>query len=351
MFKVPRRGLERPALRVPRGEAERVRRRLLTLGALDHRYKPFEEEGWVYFPLKPEEVEEARRLGLELTLREFEPRKPKPRSLREALEDAIPPDLLDLVPSSYDLVGSVAVLELPEELEPYAAAVGGALMRLHPRVETVAAKVGGTRGAYRLRELRVIAGSGRTETLHREHGCVYKVDLRKAFFNPRMGGERLRVARQVKPGERVADMFAGVGPFSILIARTQPEARVLAVELNPDAHRYLVENVKLNGVEGRVEVRLGDVREVLKGVRDEFDRAIMDLPRQSLSYLDLAFDICRKGAKIHVYWTEDGVEKAVERVLMEVERLGRRASVAFAREIMEVAPRRFTVALDLVKDA
>ena len=343
--------MERPALRVRRREAEALRRRLIAIDALDSGWRPRQEGEWIFFPVKPEKVEEVRALGYEVLSTVFEEKRGRPRNLREALETSLPQELLRYIPSSYDLVGDVAVLELPKELEPYAELVGEALMRLHPRVKTVAAKIGGTKGDYRLRELKTIAGSGVTETLHREHGCIYKLDLRKAFFNPRLGGERLRVARQVKPGERVADMFAGVGPFSILIAKLQPSAKIIAVELNPDAYNYLIENIKLNKVEDRVEPRLGDAREVLREFKEHFDRAIMDLPRRSLDFLDVGLRICRKGAVIHVYWTEDDVGRAVERVIGRVSMLGYRVSAISARKVMEVAPRKYTIALDLVKQA
>lgn len=341
--------MERPAIKTWRREAEALRRKLIALDALDNGWRPRQEGEWIYFPVKPEKVEEVSELGYEVISTVFEAKKSGPRNLKEALETMLPPELLEYIPSSYDLVGDIVVLELPRELEPYAELVGKALMRLHPKVKTVVAKIGGTKGDYRLRELKTIAGTGVTETIHREHGCIYRLDLRKAFFNPRLGSERLRVARQVKPGERIADMFAGVGPFSILIAKLQPSTRIIAVELNPEAYRYLVENIKMNKVEDRVEPRLGDARKELKEFEEYFDRAIMDLPRRSLDFLDVALKICRENAMIHVYWTEDDVGKAVERVIGRASMLGYRVSVVSARKVMEVAPYRYTVALDLVK--
>ena len=327
-------------MRVRRGDAEEVRRRLAREGLLDPRYKPFERDGYVYFP-----VTGGEGLG-EVLEEEFEERAASPRTLREALEGVIPVELLGKVPSSYDVVGEVAVIELPRELRGYERAVGEALMRLHPRVRTVLAK-GGTRGVFRVRELRVIAGSGATETTHREHGCTYKLDLAKMFFNPRMSGERLRVARMVKPGEKVLDMFAGVGPFSILIARLQPDVEVLAIELNPEAYRYLVENIRLNRVEGRVKAIWGNVGDILKRLDETFDRIIMDLPRDSLKYLPIALRRSRAGTVIHLYWNGVDSEEAFKEIGRIAEKARRDLRLLGVRRVMETAPRTYTWAIDM----
>lgn len=345
---------ERPALKVERMRAEEVRKRLRALGLLDSRYRPRVEGGYVLFPIVEgrDTARICRELGCEPTRAFFERRFTKPRTLREALKDTVPRNLHQFIPSSFDLIGSVAVIEIPPGLRHYERVIGEALMEVYPRVETVLAKEGGTHGAYRIRGLRVIAGTGRTETIYREHGCIYYLDMMKTFFNPRMSGERIRVASQVKPGEYVVDMFAGVGPFAVLIARRQPSARVLAVEINPDAYRFLVRNIQENGVSGRVEAMGGDVRQVLRDVEDRFDRAIMDLPFSAINYLDLALKATKERAMIHLYHVEEGEdasEKAVEKAIRESERHGFKVEVKAVREVMEVAPKRFIIALDLVK--
>ncbi|MCD6235647.1 MAG: class I SAM-dependent methyltransferase family protein [Thaumarchaeota archaeon] len=337
------------AAKVPRRKAERLRRKLLAIGALDLRYKPVELDGYVYFPLKRLDGKVSDVLSEEgaVTAKiRLEERVKKPRSLREALKGKIPGELIDKVPSSYDLIGDLIWIEIPEELREFSRAIGEALLELHPRVRSVLAK-GKTVGTYRVREVEVIAGTGETETVHREHGCVYKLDLRKTFFNPRFSGERLRVARSVKPGERVLDMFAGIGAFSILIAKLNPSCRVLAVELNPDAYRYLVENIRLNRVENRVTAVHGDAGEIARSMKEKFDRVIMDLPRSSLSFLDSGLEACRKGGLINFYISEESVRSASEKVLKTAGELGFEVEVEYAREVMETAPRRFTIALDL----
>lgn len=340
------------ALRVEKNEAEEVRRNLLKLGFLNSGLKPFEKDGFIYFPLKRVEgVEDLlKRFKASILTVSFEERVKRPRSLREILLEKLPRKLLSLLPSSYDLIGDIIVVEIPPELKPYEKTVAEGLMKLHPNVKTVLSKEGATRGAYRLRKYRVIAGLNKFETIHREHGCLYRIDLRKAFFNPRMSGERIRVARLVSEGERVLDMFAGIGSFSIIVAKTQPTAKILAIELNPEAYRLMLENIKLNKVEDRVRPVLGDCREVLKDIHERFDRVIMDLPHSSINYLDIALEKIKHNGMMHLYLVEggedpikDGYEKALEKIRV----IGFDVDLVYARKVMEIAPRRFTIVLDL----
>lgn len=343
--------VEKYAVKVPKNYAEALRRKLLSMNILDTRYKPIRQEEWIYFPVKTVRKELSDLISkyrAEIKKACFEPRYAKPRSLKDALRDKIPKELLDLIPSSYDLIGDLVLIDLPPELEAYSRIIGEALISLHPRVKSVLAK-GETVGMYRVRKIKVIAGSRDTETIHREHGCIYKLDLGKVFFNPRLSGERLRIAESIKPGEDVLDMFAGVGPFSILIARRCPSCRITAIELNPDAYRYLVQNIQLNEVEKQVTAIHGDAREVLKSGKKKFDRVIMDLPHSSMDFLDLGLDVCKDGGIIHFYIANTSIQEVSRQTERKAADLGHEVAVEFAREVLEIAPRRYTIVLDLRK--
>src|SRR5438309_10906401 len=142
--------------------------------------------------------------------------------------------------------------------------MAGGIMEVHPNVRSVYAKSGEVSGAERIRPLRYIAGENRTHTIHKEYGCLFKVDLSKAFFSPRLSTEHQRVAQMVEEDERVIDMFAGVGPFSILIAKRLGDVRVEAIDANPQAIQLLRENARANKVESKVHANLGDAREVIQ---------------------------------------------------------------------------------------
>lgn len=343
--------IERYAVKVSKEIAEDIRKKLLSMNFLDVDCKPLKRGEWIYFPVKNIEGALEKIVsehGLEVEKVSFERRVFKPRSLKEILIGEIPDNLLDKLPSSYDIIGETILISIPRELENYSRIVGEALMKLHPRVKSVLAK-GETVGKYRVRRISVIAGSHDVETVHREHGCIYKLNLEKVFFNPRLSGERLRVAELVKPGEKILDMFAGIGPFSILMAKRCPSCKVTAVELNPDAYHYLVQNIRLNRVEKNVVAIHGDVREALKSVEEFFDRVIMDLPHNSIDFLDLGLNVCRNQGMMHLYVANTSIEEVLKRVEEKTTSLGHRVVLDFARKVMEIAPRRYTIVLDLRK--
>ncbi|RLJ06495.1 MAG: class I SAM-dependent methyltransferase family protein, partial [Candidatus Aenigmatarchaeota archaeon] len=178
--------------------------------------------------------------------------------------------------------------------------IAEALMQLHRNVKTVLQKLSERHGTFRLKEYRLLAGDPNTEVLHREHGFLLKLDPKKAYYSPRESTERQRVARQVKPGERVLVMFSGICPYPIAIAKRQPEVKIYAVELNPDAHRYAEENIRINGLQEKITALQGDVREICPRL-GRFDRIIMPLAKDAWKYLDLAFSCCKSGGIVHFY--------------------------------------------------
>ena len=133
-------------------------------------------------------------------------------------------------------------------------------LRQTNRTRTVLAKSGAIEGVYRLRDFEVIAGVKNTVTVYTEYGCVYHVDVAKAYFSPRLSTEHNRVASNVKKGETVVDLFAGVGPFAIPIAKKIKNVQVYAIDVNPDAIALLKRNIAVNRAEKQVVPFLGDAR-------------------------------------------------------------------------------------------
>ena len=166
-------------------------------------------------------------------------------------------DQVATAPGSWGVVGSVVLVDdgdYHDERE-----LGDALLDLHGDADTVCVR-GGVSGVHRTPTLRVVAGTGDTETVHVEHGTRYALDCAKVMFSPGNQAERARMGDVVAEGERVLDMFAGIGYFALPMARAG--ADVTAVELNPEAYRYLVENAQLNDVTDRLHAVLGDCRDV-----------------------------------------------------------------------------------------
>lgn len=350
---------EAPCLKVPKAFGEKAIRLVRGLNLFNRELKVEQVGEHLFIPLVreplPADVKEFKRSlpNCEATVHKF-PRHTK-RSLTPAdlLEDKLPPHLLASLPHAMDFVGDVAVIEIPPELEAYKKAVGAAILKAHKRVHTVLAKSGAVEGMYRLREFETIAGVGKTETVHKEHGCMFYVDLAKTYFSPRLSHEHDRVASQVKDGETVIDMFAGVGPFSILIAKRHENVQVYAIDVNPDAVNYLKKNIKANHVEKSVTPLLGDIRRIVKkkliGIAD---RVIMNLPERAIEYVDVACEAIKpEGGIVHYYeFTSmpEPLETAKVRLIEAMKQTSRNVKkTLYARLVRATAPYTFQVVVDV----
>ncbi len=263
----------------------------------------------------------------------------------------MPPQLLASLPHSLDVVGDIAIIEIPPELKSSKSIVGEAIMQVHRNVCVVLAKASKVSGTFRLRELEFIAGEQRTSTQYKENGCIYQVDVAKAYFSPRLSHERQRVAEQVHGGEVVVDLFAGVGPFAVLMAKTHG-AKVFAVDINPDAIEFLQRNVRLNRVENRVFPIVGDARKIIKDqLKGAADRVIMNLPETAHEFIDVACKALKPGGGIvHFYGfvrAPDTIENLQSRFAEATEKAGRKVR-AFreSKPVRETAPFECQAVLD-----
>ena len=258
-------------------------------------------------PIEAHELEKA--LGKQSLAREkFHPRSEAVGSLEEILAQRVPVEIVPLVSKSFDIIGDIAIIELSASAEKFERMIAEALMEVHKSVRTVYSKAGPITTSQRLRPLHLVLGADHSETIHKEHGCRFKVDVLKAFFSPRLSSEHKRVAEQVKPNEAVVDMFAGVGPFSILIAKRLEKVKVHAVEANTEATKLIEENARLNRVLDKITVWSGDAGTVVrKSLSGSADRVIMNHPSEAHRFLeDAGRAIKRSGGTIHYYTFADG---------------------------------------------
>jgi tRNA (guanine37-N1)-methyltransferase len=253
-------------LRVPKSAGEKRRRELLAEGVLDTGLVLRSDQDDLLLPLR------EHREGCERAPFEEVPERP-----------ALP---------RHDLIGGIAVMLEPDS--------GGAelLLRSRPSIHTVLAPEGPVEGEFRTRRFTVLAGEPTTKTDYTEYGLRFEIDLSVAYFSPRLSGERQRVLGLMDEGERVLDMFAGVGPFAITLAA---RARVVhAADINPGAIGLMLENIALNRV-GNVLPILADAARLAHLIPRGFDRVVMNLPFGAAGFLDAAIELCRQGGIIHLY--------------------------------------------------
>jgi len=276
-------------------------------------------------------------------------------TLKETLKCKLNAKELALVPRSFDIVGSkgkaVAILEIKDELKSKEKVIGEAILQLHKSVKSVLKKASERKGVFRLKAFKLIAGDKNTEIIHKEHGCIFKFDPKKVYFSPRESNERARIASLVKPKENVLVMFSGISPFSILVAKKQPKiSKVYSIEINPKAHKYALENVKLNKLEKKVVPLLGDVRKYSSKLKNQFDRIIMPLPKGAYEFLDLAIKMLKDKGYIHFYhWSrEPDLFKEGEKLIKKIAKENNvKIKIINKKKVLPYGPRVYKLVFDL----
>ena len=257
--------------------------------------------------------------------------------------------------NSFDTVGDIAITKLPDSSNETAKAIAREILDCNKGIKTVLAQSSKVSGDYRLRKLTYIDGEEKTRTTHKEHGCIFVVDVQTCYFSPRLSGERLRIAELVQPGETVVNMFAGVGCFSILIAEKEISARVFSIDINPEAFEFMQENIRLNRMIGRVLPLLGDAKEIVKTQLSGIaDRVLMLLPEKAFEYLPSAVSALKtSGGWLHIHLFEHATkpESATVKASMRVADALRLQGVAFKfgaiRKVRSIGPHWSQIVVDV----
>ncbi len=268
--------------------------------------------------------------------------------LRKALEGQLKPEQVRAIETGIDVIGDIAIVKLAEPVKEQGALVGEAVLRSAKNVKAVFDQEGGLEGDFRLRRLRHLAGEDRTLTMHRENGLRFMVDVEKCYFSPRLSTERMRIADLTEGGEKVLNMFAGVGPYSITLAKKKG-IEVWSCELNEVAYRLHLENNALNKVEPLMHMLNQDAARLPESVVVRFDRILMPHPSQSNRFLPEALKMVRKGGWIHYYRHHSGadVAEAQGRLGEELtEILGGGAEYA-SRRVREIGPHYVELVADI----
>lgn len=247
----------------------------------------------------------------------------------------------------YELLGDIAIIEFKGGRKGEVA-LGRELMGRNPLIKTVLAKAGPVTGKYRVRKLRHVCGRRNYLAHYRENGCSFIFDVRKTFFSSKLSFERSRILAQVREGENVMVMFSGVGPFAIEIAKARRSASVIGIEANPDSHRYMLGNIRLNKVSNVTAVK-GDVKRAAKRHASFADRVIMPLPWSSLDFLGEALLVSKRKATVHIYVIGDAntvVEHAWRRIREHAKENAYAAKRLFTRVVRTYSPKEVEMVID-----
>lgn len=238
---------------------------------------------------------------------------------------------------SYDIIGSIIVFNEKisrEKAKPF----------LNNNVKTVAYKSRKYSGRLRIPKITILAGEKTKETLHKESGCLFKLNIEKCYFSVRSSNERLRIAKQVKNNESVLVMFSGVIPFPLVIEKHSNPKEIYAIELSRECHKYAEENLILNKSK-KIKLFQGDVKKVLPEIKKKFDRILMPLPKSSESYLDLAVKYTKKKGIIHYYTF--GQEKEINNIKNKILSHSKRIKIKKVVKAGYTAPYTYRLCFDL----
>jgi len=330
--------------KVRKKDGQKVHQLLMENNAFAKGYATFGDGDYVFFP-----ITKKLKGDFELVDIEAEPLPSKFTKMEDALSGILNEEERKQLITSFDIIGDIVIVDIPESLEKKEKEIANAVLFVHKNVKVVAKKLGPMEGEFRVRKLKVIAGEDRTETIYREHGVRIKLDVGKVYFSVRLSSERKRIAQLIRPNETILALFAGVGPFALVIAKSHPDSEIVAIELNPNAVRYMNENVKLNKFKN-IEAIEGDAREVvLKKYRDFADRVLMPLPKSADAFLDIAIAGAKNGGVVHFYaFSPESDPYSATRKTIEEEAKKANASVTFLNEriVRPYAPRVVQVAID-----
>jgi len=319
-----------PCVRVPRAAGEETRQALAQLDLVDDDHEIVHEEATLFIPVTDPDAVPAE---YELT----------ERALPSRQRQTTPADLLDFTPS-YERLGEVVIID--EDDPDRARKLADAIAESDIPTKTVLNRASKIQGAERVRDWEILVGE-ETEAIHREYGCEFALDLAAVYFSPRLATERHRVTEQVGEGEQAFDMFAGVGPFAIPMAKRG--ATVVGTDINETAIEYLRENAARNGVSDRVTAIHGDVSAVAGEYENWADRLVMNLPHSADEFVDSAVRIAGEEAVVHYYdiQHEDDLFGPGERALRAAAEPEYEVTVENRHRVRSYAPHEYNVVLDV----
>jgi tRNA (guanine37-N1)-methyltransferase len=363
-----------PHIKVKKKQAQQlieiIKKKFKDKSLLSSKYKVIEKEEFLFFPLKTQEDADELLNLLECTfpikikkIKAVRDLNYSPRSLEEALKPHLSTKLYDLIPQSYDVIGNIAIVSLeqydsiknPKKIKKR---IANGIITINKNIKAVYEEISKVRGIYRLRKLLHLAGKDDTHTIHRENHCIYMLDLNKVFFSPRLNHERRRISSlKIERGELIVDLFAGVGSFSILIAKKK-KVSIYAFDINPSAIKFLKKNIELNNLKGTIFPHKMDVKNLLNSknepgifLKNKVDRILMNLPEKSRDYLDVVCHLAkRNGCIVHNYQFNkkpDSVKKAIEKLQKELHKFNYRIdNIENARIVKSYSPKSDMVVID-----
>ena len=270
--------------------------------------------------------------------------------LKKALENVLTEEESNELISAFDQIGEIIIVRIPDSLLSKKEIIGRTLLEEVKIVRSVFYQASAVEGEFRTRDLEILAGEDNTETEYKEFGCRFKVDVKNAFFSPRLSTERERIANLIQDGEVMTNMFAGIGMFSIMAAKKK-KCTVYSLDINPVASKLCDVNSSLNKLAGNVISINGDATEIINNqLIDKSDRTLMLLPERSDEFLESAIKTTKSEGIIHYYSHIHADKKSEAEKLSEAHFLNItpvKSEILDSKIVRPVGPRYYQTVVDV----
>lgn len=250
---------------------------------------------------------------------------------------------------SFNVLGSIAIVNFPFEMKlKDKKKFAKSLIKKYPNIKTVLEKSGKFKGRLRKMQTRHLAGEKNKEVLYKENNCIFRFNIDTTYFSPRLSNERKDISSKIKKDDEVLVMFAGVAPFSIIIAKNSKAKKVYSNEINREANKYAKLNIELNKLKNKIELLPGDIKKVANKLNKKFDVIVMPRPQLRDSFLEQAFKSSKKGTRIFYYdfcKIEDS-EKIVDKIKQEAKKYKKKIKILKRHKAGEIAPYKIRFRVD-----
>ncbi len=259
------------------------------------------------------------------------------------------------IPSSYDVIGDIAILKFENKIKREKKRIAEKLLKQRNNIKTVLEKKEKVKGRLRKIKLGFLGGEKKIETVHTESGCRFKIDVEKCYFSPRLSNDRLEVSEKISKikninKKNILVMFAGVGPYPIVISKKAKPKKVTSIEIGKDCVKLMRKNIKLNKLKN-MEIIQGDVKKkvpLLVNKKEKFDIIVMPPLNLKYSFLKEAFKVSKKETRIFYYDFGKDINNIIKKVKEEAKKYRKKIRILDKNTAGNIAPYKFRYRVEFV---
>lgn len=332
------------ALKTKLKDAEKVKQILIENDLLDFNRKNDKNKEHIFFPITDKKNKLLKNYEI---IKKDLPKKEIKQNAKEKLFSILDKKEIPNLKTAFDIIGDIAIIEIDDNLKNKEKIIAKAILDTHKNIKTIVKKHGIHNGTFRTQKTVHVLGEKNKIAIHKENNCKFKVDVDNVYFSPRLATERKRIMQQVKNNETILVMFSGVAPYPIVLSKNTKAKEIIGIELNPNAHKLALENLKLNKIKN-VNLINGDVKEIMPNLK--FNRILMPLPKTADDFLNDALKVSKKNTLIHFYdfLREDEFNKAHEKIKNACSKNKKEFEIISTIKCGQHAPYTFRICVDFI---